>query len=280
MEIEDVLSYERLMRQRKLMVWVVVNDSSEIVWSGDPNSDSLEFPPAYKNQPQYETLETGGFIYLYYKPFGRLYWFAQALERHKFVDLKIHVSVIDEDLATAWNVLAALFIRKRCLSGMKIQTQDSEWPNRQNGREITIYIYRYSPAYDAHFDAQLNTSLEQDRKFWLDLVGEAEDLLSRAAVRSKGTAKGDLALGRYTSIRNEAFVKPLQHWNVPITWTGMDAGVAFEDQWIYPNDAGWNAAQHAEALSLLPTHMWFHQVIVQSLVKIWHGVCLLLNEIE
>ena len=82
------------------------------------------------------------------------------------------------------------------------------------------------------------------RAFWRDFVARAERELAAAGVRNRGCADGDLSLGTYASLRNEAFVPARAAWALPSSWMGIDQGCAqVEGQYVYPpNVAGYNAA--------------------------------------
>ena len=69
-------------------------------------------------------------------------------------------------------------------------------------------------------------------QFWAEFIEETENRLRINGVKSRGCAEGDLALGEYASIRNEAYVK----WVTTVNDRG---------ELLYPpNAAGFNAAGH------------------------------------
>lgn len=199
---------------------------------------------------EYEILHTGGFLRLCTER-GRVYWIAQNTEEHRTPDWKIHFSVHPSDVPQAWDIISRLFIGHGCDFGMKVVSGDflPQWPHKQRGREVTIYIFQHHAAYagggpmighcrdGTEHRYWLGPEFERDSAFWEGFVRDAEYLLQLAGIRCNGgTATGDLPLGGpYASIRNEAFVwLPDEHAERPGTMS-----------YIYPpNDAGWNAAGH------------------------------------
>lgn len=246
------------------------------------------------SQYQIQNSVDDGFIRLYTN-LGHRYWVAQAEAKHLCPDWKIHVSVHFADVPRAWNIVGALFVKRRCRSAMKAVNLESEPPAFMRGREITIYLYRYSNAfssakfYDPVEDKVAKTmgrQHEQGLEFWLALVGEIEALLAHAGVRPRGLAQGDRTLGTYCSLRNEAFVSvPSSVWN----------GLSSEEQGFYdafrrgagtstypPNALGYNAARHRDLLlgparGGLTSLSWLHWPIVAMAVL---GVALLLRKIN
>ena len=192
------------------------------------DGEEYSLQAAEKRMLVYEILETGGFLKLYLKPHARLYWHLQALAGHRAPDWKIHLSVCSEDHARAWDILVTLFIAWRCRSGLKIETQGpGTWPAWQRGREITVYIYRFSPAFAPHMDTLLSVSQadEHSATYWRAFVAAVERGFAEANIRSNGLADGDLKWGTYASLRNEAFVKLDPAWELPAGWSGVDLGV-------------------------------------------------------
>lgn len=199
---------------------------------------------------EYEILHTGGFVRLCTER-GRVYWLAQNEHDHRLPDWKLHFSVHISDVPRAWNVLSELFLSQACDFGMKAVAGEAldSWPDEQRGRELTVYIFQdhpvykgggpmmgYCPGFEHNF--WLGPEFERDSAFWLNFVVLAEDALAAAGVRSRGTADGDLSLGHYASLRNEAFIFEPS-----------------EQLYIYPpNESGWNAAGHICPLQL-PFHI-------------------------
>lgn len=203
---------------------------------------------------QYEILHTGGFLRLCTER-GRVYWLAQNTYDHRLPDWKLHFSVCKRDVPRAWDLLSRLFMDRACDFGMKAVAGEAleTWPERQRGRELTVYIFQHCSAYAGggpmmeHCPAGtehrfwLGPEYESDATTWASFVQEAEELLSSQGIESNGgVADGDLPLGRYASIRNEAFV-----YGNP------------EFLYIYPpNEAGWNAAGHLCPLTLPWSAAW------------------------
>eukprot|EP00048_Salpingoeca_helianthica_P015276 m.225934 g.225934 ORF g.225934 m.225934 type:complete len:313 (+) comp16832_c0_seq1:55-993(+) len=259
--LPPLFCHAAIMAHSKRMVQYEFDAAGAVVSEWRSDSDT---PPAdeealavieEQGHTVYEILETGGFLKLYRKPVGRLYWHLQALTGNRAPDWKIHFSIHPEDLGTAWDVMARIFLERRCCSGMKIETQGERWPAYQHGREITVYILRHSELFAAHAaDVSslfaITPTLEHPTRFWQELVAEAEAALAAARVRPRGLADGDLALGEYASLRNEAFVRHRPEWQLPSGWSGVDLGRGHEsEQWIYPpNAAGHNSANHRSPL--------------------------------
>lgn len=92
--------------------------------------------------------------------------------------------------------------------------------------------------------------------YYASLVRAAEARLEAAGIRSRGCADGDLALGTYTSLRNEAFVphrvRHQRHEDTvasgaeAVPDAGGEEGRGEEHvELVYPPNAdGWNAASH------------------------------------
>mmetsp|Transcript_14955 Transcript_14955/g.26192 ORF Transcript_14955/g.26192 Transcript_14955/m.26192 type:complete len:268 (+) Transcript_14955:89-892(+) len=221
---------------------------------------------------EYEIFHTGGFIRLCTDR-GRIYWLAQNEHDHKLPDWKIHFSVEPRDVPGAWNVITGLFMRQACDFGMKAVAREAlgDWPAGQRGRELTVYIFQNHPAYQGggpmmglctkgtEHNFWLGQEFERDSDFWLQFVREAETALAAAGIRSRGVADGDLALGAYASLRNEAFV------------LGRD--VCGDMMPIYPpNAAGWNAAGHDCPLNL-PMAVHLKAQALFLLCKLRKSIC-------
>ena len=81
--------------------------------------------------------------------------------------------------------------------------------NPQVGREITIYIVKYSKQFDKSSfagDYQVSIADEHSEDFWKEMVIEIEHALWVHEIKPNGLANGDLRIGQYVSLRNEAFV--------------------------------------------------------------------------
>lgn len=209
---------------------------------------------------EYEILHTGGFVRLCTER-GRVYWLAQNMHDHCVPDWKIHFSVHPEDVPMAWDLLTQLFMDNACDFGMKAVSADAlgQWPEKQRGREITVYIFRDCAEYvsggpmmdicksGTEHRFYLGPEFEREGPFWESFVQQATSLLRAYGIRSNGgIADGDLPLGGpYASLRNEAFVP------CPIQSASERCPVN-----IYPpNAAGWNAAGHQPPMRL-PSMCW------------------------
>eukprot|EP00927_Polykrikos_kofoidii_P022377 TRINITY_DN20911_c0_g1_i1.p1 TRINITY_DN20911_c0_g1~~TRINITY_DN20911_c0_g1_i1.p1 ORF type:complete len:296 (+),score=11.28 TRINITY_DN20911_c0_g1_i1:52-888(+) len=213
---------------------------------------------------EYEILHTGGFVRLCTQR-GRIYWLAQNEQDHRLPDWKLHFSVRPQHLPRAWDIISQLFLEVHCDFGMKAVAREAieSWPEKQRGRELTVYIFQHSacgyigggPMIDcfdkgSEHEYWLGPEFERPSEFWSTFIDEAEERLSAAGVEShRGVADGDLPLGRFTSIRNEAFVleKPrLQRVKNP-----RDQNSVHTCMYVYPpNSLGWNASGHACPLRL------------------------------
>lgn len=216
---------------------------------------------------EYELLHTGGFLRLCTER-GRVYWLAQNEHDHRPPDWKIHFSVQPQHVPLAWDVLTRLFMDRGCDFGMKAVAAEalSDWPARQRGRELTVYIFQHDAAAypeggpmmqfcsaGTEHRFWLGTEFERDSDFWMRFVRDAELALETAGAASHGgAANGDLSLGgRYASLRNEAFI--------PLCRQGsrdMDYGYP-------PNEAGWNAAGHLCPVKL-PLYARWHAALAAA----------------
>jgi hypothetical protein len=185
---------------------------------------------------EYTALCNNGFIRLHGSK-GRAYWLAQNELEHLTPDWKLHVSVVHEDVPKAWNLISNLFVKFKSRSGMKVAYL-KENTKIARGREITIYIYKFDEEYrrssEIGQDWSLDLADEHSQQFWFCFIEEVERLLKSNRIRTNLIAKGDLAIGHYVSLRNEAYI--------------FDKKLGKE---IYPPDeAGWNAAQHEPPFDL------------------------------
>eukprot|EP00039_Didymoeca_costata_P016444 m.296784 g.296784 ORF g.296784 m.296784 type:complete len:346 (+) comp16393_c8_seq4:154-1191(+) len=200
----------------------------------DPKGDKGEvhMRGSWFKTMEYGVLHTGGFVRLCTSR-GRVYWNAQNETGHVTPDWKLHFSVNMDDIGKAWNILAALFMEMKAEVGMKATyIPASEWSEGQRGREITVYIFVHNYSYKGYMqnvfpdiDHMLYLGPEiaiYESPYWISFILEAERRLTKAGIRSRGVADGDLGLPgcTFASLRNEAFVGG-----------------------IYPpNNLGWNAA--------------------------------------
>jgi hypothetical protein len=178
---------------------------------------------------EYSAICNNGWIKLHTTK-GKVYWLAQNELNHVTPDWKFHVSVVPEDIPRAWNLVTKIFLEMRCQSGMKTAYL-KENTNTAKGREITIYIYQYVKGYSSISEIGkqygLNLSDEHSENFWIRFFNKIEEILSINNIRSNGLANGDKKLGKYTSLRNEAYVR-------------------LKNELVYPPDNfGWNAARQS-----------------------------------
>eukprot|EP00300_Choanocystis_sp_HF-7_P025364 c27163_g1_i1.p1 GENE.c27163_g1_i1~~c27163_g1_i1.p1 ORF type:complete len:284 (-),score=31.36 c27163_g1_i1:79-849(-) len=208
------------------------------------------------NDIRYETLHTGGFLRLCTLQ-CRVYWCEQNVYLHCPPDWKIHFSVAHEDLAVAWDIVAHQFIAHKFQSGMKVTYAEPEsWPEMQRGREITVYIYRHDERYsksEVPPNLRLTPDLEQTSEQIWSFIRDCERALHGHGIRSRGCAGGDRPLGKYASLRNEAYVmtRYVQVDGLPVTEPMMPT-----------NKAGWNATRHKCPLSRLPWSASEHKVLL------------------
>lgn len=188
-------------------------------------SNRYILPQFTLNDQDYNPICNNGFTKIR-TPKGNDYWLMQNEKLHLTPDWKFHFSISHSDLIKAWNLISSLYISMGCWEGMKVmyRKESSTVP----GREITVYIFRLCSELKSDF----SYVEERSESFWIDFAIKAELLLKRNNIVSNGCAKGDLKLGRYISIRNEAYVLK-------------------KDEYIYPLDTmGWNAALHEPPFNL------------------------------
>ncbi|MCK4870824.1 MAG: hypothetical protein KAS93_06925 [Gammaproteobacteria bacterium] len=221
----------------------------------DPKSQR---PDRLVNGVSYHVLHNNGWLRLATNE-GRFYHTQQAAHLYLLPDWKLHMSVANESLPTAWNVVADIFMRYGCNTTMKMTVEDygnNAWSENMFGREITVYIYRHKKYYetaelilDDNHNFCLTRAFQKNRAFWLQLVSTLDLELSEQGVQSRGCNPGDKRIGRYVSLRNESYVplRPLWRDNGIIP----DAHIKrFEgkDFCYPPNIAGYNAAGNIDPL--------------------------------
>ena len=114
----------------------------------------------------------------------------------------------------------------------------------QAGREITLYIYTFDEKLNKnpfeldeedengkikHIKYIFTKSEEKTFKFYYDLLIDIEKKLSKENIKQtieNGCAYGDLWLGKYASLRNEAYCKV------------KNGGLVYP-----PNERGWNSTK-------------------------------------
>jgi hypothetical protein len=178
---------------------------------------------------EYSAICNNGFIKLHSTK-GKVYWLTQNDLSHLTPDWKFHVSVVHEDVPRAWDLVAKIFIENCCRSGVKVMyLKENERVKR--GREITFYIYKHDDLFKSNSIANdffLSIADEHSEDYWVHIFNTIERTLEENDIRSNGLAVGDYPIGKYVSLRNEAFV--------------FDVRTKLH---VYPSDnSGWNAADH------------------------------------
>ena len=221
-------------------------------------SHRLEIPNKFisigNSKIKIELLVTNGFVKLYTIK-GRLYNCKQNNYNHTLPDWKFHFNINKEDIPKAWEIITELYfkhiinntkeedIKEDIVIAMKaFNTNLVSEKSIPKGREITIYIYRYNEKLNEEpeeFDVEdekgnkknvkfiFTKKDEKNFHFYYNLLIDIEKGLNNANIRQRienGVAAGDLWLGKYVSLRNEAY------------WKNG------EDDYIYPPDEkGWNS---------------------------------------
>ncbi len=209
-------------------------------------SNSNLVPSCKINGILYEAISANSYIKLRTQK-GLEYWIEQAKHNRLEPDWKLHFAVAEEDIANAWNIIAYIFLKMRCDYIMKVKTHPpQEWPLHMHGREITVYVPMPSKRLG------LSKKNVPSVKFWVGFVENVELQLCAANIQARAIASGDLQLGRYTSIRNEAFILKTTEMIIrEDQWEGYDRRLEEINpnakQYIYPpNEVGYNAANHEE----------------------------------
>ena len=199
-----------------------------------------------------ELLVTNGFVKLYtYK--GRIYNIYQNHDNHTVPDWKFHFNVKPEHIPKAFNIVSETLLKHLIKTTNEEEILDdliismkayniNLCEEMQKGREVTLYIYT--------FDERLNREIfemenkdengnikkiryafskkeEKKFKFYYDLLIDIENQLGLEKIEQtvkNGCAEGDLWLGKYTSLRNEAYCQSKM------------GGLIYP-----PNDRGWNS---------------------------------------
>jgi hypothetical protein len=182
-----------------------------------------------QNRVEYTAICNNGFT-KFYNNRCRAYWLSQNELSHLTPDWKFHVSVVHADVPQAWDIIIKILIENNFRTGVKtLYLKENVLVNR--GREITVYILKYVREYlnsSIAVEYDLSYSDEHSEEYWLNIYKLIEQELENNNIRSNGTAQGDLKLGKYISLRNEAYVfdKEKEVHEYP------------------PDSAGWNAAGH------------------------------------
>ena len=217
----------------------------------------LEIPNQFiqinsKKKIRIELLVTNGFVKIYtFK--GRIYHIKQNIDNHTLPDWKFHFNVKPEEIPKAFNIVIDTLLKHI------IKTAENEdiledifismkayninlCKNIQEGREVTLYIYTFDKRLNEEpveididdENGNLNKikyvfrkDEEKKIEFYYDLLIDIENQFKKIKLKKRienSAADGDLWLGEYASLRNEAFCK------------GKDG------EYIYPpNNRGWNS---------------------------------------
>ena len=201
-----------------------------------------------------ELLVTNGFVKLYtYK--GRVYNISQNIDLHTIPDWKFHFNVKPECIPKSFNIISQTLLEhiiqntqeKDILEDLIISMKAYNinlCTKMQAGREITLYIYTFDERLNSNpfeFDNKdengnvknikyiFNKNEEKKFKFYYDLLIDIEKKLRGENISQtvkNGCAYGDLWIGKYASLRNEAYCK------------GKNGGLVYP-----PNEKGWNSTK-------------------------------------
>ena len=206
------------------------------------------------NKPiKIELIVSNGFVNLYTTK-GRLYWLLQVKDKMELIDWKIHFNINYSDLSKAWKIISETLLYHKIKNNYNIKEDifiamkvvniklNKNFPKHMSGREITVYIYRYSPKLNEDINEidDINENNEEIKKriiytkddednfkFWYEFLIDVENKLKKDNIQKRkdnGCADGDLYLGEYTSLRNESF-----------TFDPISKVYEFP-----PNNRGWN----------------------------------------
>lgn len=201
-----------------------------------------------------ELLVTNGFVKIYtYK--GRIYHIKQNTDNHTVPDWKFHFNVTRDDIPKAFNIVSETLLKhiiqktksEEILEDIFISMKAYNinlCTEMQSGREITLYIYTFDERLNedpTEIDVEdengkknlikyvFRKNEEKKFKFYYDLLIDIENQLIANKIKKtvpNGAADGDLWIGKYASLRNEAYCK------------GVNGGYVYP-----PNDRGWNSAK-------------------------------------
>lgn len=201
-----------------------------------------------------ELLVTNGFVKIYtYK--GRIYHIKQNADNHTVPDWKFHFNVTRDDIPKAFNIVSETLLKhiiqktksEEILEDIFISMKAYNinlCTEMQSGREITLYIYTFDERLNedpTEIDVEdengkknlikyvFRKNEEKKFKFYYDLLIDIENQLIANKIKKtvpNGAADGDLWIGKYASLRNEAYCK------------GVNGGYVYP-----PNDRGWNSAK-------------------------------------
>lgn len=224
-----------------------------------------KLPYKFGSSTEYiELLVTNGYVKLYTQK-GRAYWISQVqYSEHKSPDWKFHFNVAYKDLHKAWNIIVTTILPLKqnysphtpVIFGMKVISikNNNQWSDNMKGREITVYIYKYDPSLngpdgkgiiygdDEYFVYKKEE--EEPNKFWFDFVVSVEEEFIKEKIEQRyidHCADGDLWIGKYASLRNEAYT-------------------LVKDEYEYPlNDSGWNAVKQTKPFTWIEIYWLRYQ---------------------
>lgn len=218
-----------------------------------------QFIPIKNKKIKLELLVTNGFVKVYtYK--GRIYHVKQNIDNHTVPDWKFHFNVTRDDIPKAFNIVCETLLKHTIENTEEKDIIDDVFftmkayninlcTDMQEGREVTLYIYRFDERLNEEpFEIEdpdengknikikyiFRKNEERKFKFYYDLLIDIEKQLSEAKIRQtviNGAADGDLWLGKYASLRNEAFCKENNSYVYP------------------PNYRGWNSSKQKKPFS-------------------------------
>ena len=182
-----------------------------------------------------ELLVTNGFVKIYtFK--GRIYHIKQNIDNHTVPDWKFHFNVKPEEIPKAFNIVSETLL-KHSIKNTKDEDIIDDiiismkayninlCTQMQEGREITLYIYTFDKRLNedpVEMDVEdengklnkikyiFRKDEEKNFKFYLDLLIDIENQFKKLKIKKRienRCAYGDLWLGEYASLRNEAFCK-------------------------------------------------------------------------
>ena len=231
-----------------------------------------------------ELLVTNGFVKLYTMK-GRLYGLQQTQDNHTLPDWKIHLNISNEDISKSWKIITESLLNlifkysenKEIIDDLiismkafNINLEGYSFPKYMEGREVTIYIYQYDELLnDNNKPIELEDKNEKDEEikfyylfkkneeekftFWYELLIDIESKLKNAKIKRKklnGAADGDLWLGQYSSLRNEAFCFEKK-----------------EKDYVYPpNNRGWNSVNQKKPFNWFQIYMIRYSLVYRELI--------------
>ena len=221
-------------------------------------SHRLEIPNKYitikSKKIRIELLVTNGFVKLYtYK--GRVYNIFQNNDEHTIPDWKFHFNVKREHIPKSFNIISQTLLEhiiknteeKDIIDDLIISMKAYNinlCTEMQAGREITLYIYTFDERLNEEtyeiddkdengeikkIKYTFNKNEEKKFNFYYNLLIDIEKKLESKKIKKTikdGCAYGDLWIGKYASLRNEAYCE------------GKNDGYVYP-----PNEKGWNSTK-------------------------------------